>query len=253
MPMRRKRPLYTPPEAQLSLMEGWNDAFGWGLPADAFERAEAALPKLLPCGEDPCSLLVLTPSLAAGTLPDGTPVGPIGRTFQALWDQAVAVQKKGGSMGIVASMSDPIVDCLSLREGTLPPPGLSWERITLQYQCGNRSFENAKEALHASVRPRAFLCAAGVLAAAALHPRWLKEVSKPDHEHDETDHSIWLPGYALTPLHGRPRAPWVGAARLTLLGGNHLDLSLRPLPIDAKPWGSIAPSGYVPIGVHEGG
>ncbi len=255
MPIRRKckPPLFTPPEAQLTVMEGWNADFGWGLPAEVFGCAEAMIPNLDPVGEDPCSVLVLTPSLAGGALSDGTPVGPVGRTFRALWDRAVAVQKKGGTMGIVASMPDPITDCLSLRDGTLPSPGLAWERITLQHQCGNRSFEHAKKAIPPSRRAQAFLCAASVLAAAALHPRWLKEISRPEHEDDETDRSIWLPGYALTPPAGRMRAPWMGAARLSLLGGNHLSLTPRSLPIDAKTWGSNAPSGYVPIGVCEGG
>lgn len=166
--------LFTKPEKQTEKVREWNRVFGWGIPDEAFVEAEKSIPAW---PEEKLVAVVLVPYLADKKAEDDTITTGLERTFYKLWMCAKSEQDasyrwdgydKAGS------------DRLRLLKGIEHKVGLCWEVIDLGCQRNKKPTD---------VRTSKSSPNAGILAAAALHPHWVKSM-----DGDKVPY-VWIPGY----------------------------------------------------------
>ncbi|MFZ2803856.1 MAG: hypothetical protein WA001_01400 [Patescibacteria group bacterium] len=153
--------LFSTTELQLARVREWNKEFGWGIPDEAF----AAVEKSVPAWPDKNLVaVVLVPYLADKANEDGTVTTGLERTFHELWTRAKAEQHANRRWdGYDKAGSDR----LRLLKGIEHKVGLRWEVIDLG--CNrNKKLMNVRNSKSSP--------SAGILAAAALHPNWVKSM-----------------------------------------------------------------------------
>lgn len=173
--------LFVKPESQITRVRAWNHEFGWDIPDEAFATAEKSVPAW---PEQQLVAVVLVPYLGdkSNYLGDksnknGTVTCGIERTFHELWACAKSEQDANWRWdGYDKAGSDG----LRLLKGLEHKIGLRWEVIDLGCQ------RNTKPCDVRSSKPSPN---AGILAAAALHPQWVKRM-----DGDKVPY-VWLPGY----------------------------------------------------------
>ena len=169
--------LFTSPEKQIEKVRAWNKEFGWGIPDEAFAAAEKSVP-VWP--EEKLVAVVLVPYLADKTNEDETVTSGLERTFHELWARAKAEQD-GSWRWDGYDKAGP--ERLRLHKGIEHKVGLRWEVISLGSQRNKKPCDvrSAKSSPHA-----------GILAAAALHPQWVKSM-----DGDKVPYA-WIPGYEVS-------------------------------------------------------
>jgi len=181
--------VFTSPEQQLTRIREWNREFGWGISDEAFAEAEKSVP-VWP--EEKLVAVVLVPYLADKKVEDDTVTTGLERTFHELWMRAKAEQDANWRWdGYDKAGSDR----LRLHKGIEHKVGLRWEVIDLGCNRNKKPMD---------VRNSKSSPSAGILAAAALHPQWVKSmdgdkvpyVSIPGYEVNVSDESPWhyVPG-----------------------------------------------------------
>jgi hypothetical protein len=182
--------LFTSTEKQIARVREWNREFGWGIPDEAFAAAEKSVP-VWP--EEKLVAVVLVPYLADKANEDETVTSGLERTFHELWARAKSEQDANWRWDGYDKAGP---DRLRLLKGIEYKVGLRWEVINLGSQRNKKPCDvrNSKSSPHA-----------GILAAAALHPNWVKSM-----DGDKVPY-VWVPGYEVTvPGHG----PWAGVPGL---------------------------------------
>lgn len=182
--------LFTSTEKQVARVREWNKEFGWGIPDEAFAEAEKSVPSW---PEEKLVAVVLVPYLADKANEDETVVTGLERTFHELWMRAKAEQDANWRWdGYDKAGSDR----LRLHKGIEHKVGLRWEVIDLGCQRNKKPID---------VRSSKSSPNAGILAAAALHPQWVKSM-----DGDKVPY-VWIPGYEVQIPGGRP---WAGVPHL---------------------------------------
>lgn len=166
---RRIMPLFTHPEEQLDNVRSWNDRYNWGFAPADFARVSSELsalprrtnrmtPVLVPCFET------------------------VHGTFEALWTVvATRFERAWRHPAIIADG-----DHLRLRDGIRHTPGLRWEIIDFAAQWDSATNRFGSPVVTGTdVEP----AHAGVLAAAAHFPVWIREMDGVSVPH------VWLEGY----------------------------------------------------------
>ncbi len=182
--------LFTKPEQQIVRMREWNKQFGWGISDATFSEAERSIPNW---PEEKLVAVVLVPYLADKKCEDETIMSGVERTFHELWARAKSEQDANWRWdGYDKADSDR----LRLLKGVEHEVGLRWEVIDLGCQrkkkpCDVRSAKSSPNA--------------GILAAAALHPQWVKSM-----DGDKVPY-VWLPGYE---INVPDEEPWADVAHL---------------------------------------
>jgi hypothetical protein len=168
--------LFTPPKQQIEAIARWNHAFGWGLPDRAFLKVKCAIPNW---PKDQLTALVLVPYLTDKKDHNGNAVSGIERTFHELWKCAKSRQDAGWRY---EGLCETNPGYLYLLKGARHRPGLRWEIIDLESHRNKRpcSARSAISSPHA-----------GILAAAALHPTWIKSMDGGKVPY------VWIPGYEI--------------------------------------------------------
>lgn len=182
--------LFTSTEKQITRMRAWNKEFGWGIPDEAFAAAEKSVPAW---PEEKLVAVVLVPYLADKKAEDDTVTTGLERTFHELWMCAKAEQDANWRWhGYDKAGSDR----LRLLKGIEHKVGLRWEVIDLGCQRNKKPMD---------VRSSKSSPNAGILAAAALHPQWVKSM-----DGDKVPY-VWIPGYEVqVPVYD----PWAGVPNL---------------------------------------
>ncbi|MFH1621099.1 MAG: hypothetical protein ABIB04_03365 [Patescibacteria group bacterium] len=175
--------LFTSTEKQIARVREWNKEFGWGIPDEAFAAAEKSVPAW---PEEKLVAVVLVPYLADKKAEDDTVMTGLERTFHELWMRAKAEQDANWRWdGYDKAGSDR----LRLHKGIEHKVGLRWEVIDLGCQ-RNKKPEDVRSAKSS---PNA-----GILAAAALHPQWVKSM-----DGDKVPY-VFLSGYEVQVPGGKP-------------------------------------------------
>ena len=193
---------FTKPEQQLVRVREWNKQFGWGISDAAFSEAERSIPNW---PEEKLVAVVLVPYLADKKREDETIMSGVERTFHELWARAKSEQDANWRWdGYDKADSDR----LRLLKGVEHKVSLRWEVIDLGCQrnkkpCDVRSAKSSPNA--------------GILAAAALHPQWVKSM-----DGDKVPY-VWLPGYEVQVPGERP---WAGVPYLFFDRGDR-EIELR--------------------------
>jgi len=182
--------LFTKPEEQIEKVRKWNREFGWGIPDEAFAAAEKSVPAW---PEEKLVAVVLVPYLTDKTNEDETVTSGLERTFHELWARAKSEQDANWRWDGYDKAGP---DRLRLHKGIEHKVGLRWEVIDLGAQRNKKPHDvrSAKSSPHA-----------GILAAAALHPQWVKSM-----DGDKVPY-VWVPGYEVT-VPGFE--PWAGVPSL---------------------------------------
>ncbi len=168
--------LFTKPHAQIARMREWNREFGWGIPEGDFAAAEKSVPAW---PKEKLVAVVLVPDLPANPNEDGTVTYGFERTFHELWARASAEQDAGWRYDNAGPVR------LGLLKGIEHNPGIRWEVIDL----GCQRYCKPCDVRHPDRSPHA-----GILAAAALHPEWIKAMDGTNVPY------VFAPGYvARTP------------------------------------------------------
>jgi len=162
---------FTKPSQQLEKIREWNQAFGWDFSSGELLVAESIIP---PWPQGSLSALVLVPYLADKQEKDGTITPGFIRTFHVLWSRARPEQRSNKLWGGY-DMTRP--SNLRLCDGIEHKPGLRWESIILDAHRGEKPSDPNK------------LPHAGILAAAALHPEWVKRMTGRNVPY------VLIPGY----------------------------------------------------------
>ncbi len=165
--------MFTTPEHQIRKIQQWNQQYGWNIPAEFFAEAGRTIP-VWP--EEELVAVVLVPYLTDIRENHELVMTGMERTFRELVARAMAEQKHGSTM---CHRTDK--DHLRLYQGGRHRPGLRWEVIDVGL---HRNRASAEMRSVAESPP-----SAGILAAAALHPEWVKSMG---HVHVP---SVWIPGY----------------------------------------------------------
>ncbi len=182
--------LFTSTEKQIVRVREWNKEFGWGISDEAFASAEKSVPAW---PEEKLVAVVLVPYLADRQAEDDTVTTGLERTFHELWMRAKAEQDASWRWdGYDKAGSDR----LRLHKGIEHKVGLRWEVIDLGCSRNKKPMDvrNAKSSPHA-----------GILAAAALHPNWVKSM-----DGDKVPY-VFAPGYEVQVPDERP---WTNVPRL---------------------------------------
>lgn len=166
--------LFTKPEDQLKRVREWNLERGWGVSDEVFAEAEKSIPAV---PEDDLVAVVLVPYLTEVRKKDKIVMTGVERTFQELWALAKAEQQANWRWDGYDKAGP---ERLRLLKGIEHTPGLRWEVIDLGANRNRKpeDVRNAKRSPHA-----------GILAAAALHPEWVRAMD------GENVPYVWLPGY----------------------------------------------------------
>lgn len=161
--------LFISPQDQLAQVRAWNEEYGWGF-TDG-ELHGAAESHILRRSADRLTTLVLVPYF-----------GDFWTTFCKLWELARSRQERysvswGGFSGL------PEENLRLLPGITHPGKCLRWEKIDLGAirGCSPGRVRDPKTSPHA-----------GILAAAALHPNWVRAMD------GDFVPRVWLPGYQVT-------------------------------------------------------
>ncbi len=180
--------LFTPTSAQLTRVRVLNTERGWGFTDEDFAEAEASVPEW-PDGK----LVAVT---LVPYLPDGNGMGGVERTFQKLWRVVTSVHEDGYR----GSCYDEGWYGLRLLDGIGHPAQgksvLRWELIDLGCNRNRKPVDvrNPETSPHA-----------GILAAVALHPAWIKAMDGNNVPY------VWAPGYEVSiPT----KTPWEGTPSL---------------------------------------
>jgi len=203
--------LFVKPEAQIKKVREWNGRFVWGLPEEAFVAAEKSVPEW---PETQLVAVVLVPYLYDKTDDNESVTSGLERTFHELWKCAMSRQKTSWRWDGYRKAGP---DRLRLLKGIEHKFGLRWEVIDLgslrnKKPCDVRSAESSPHA--------------GILAAAALHPRWVKSM-----DGDKVPF-VWMPGYEVS-VPGME--PWKATPRLSGCGSK-VDLGCNSGIDGSLPW-----------------
>jgi hypothetical protein len=177
--------LFTTTGKQIARVREWNKEFGWGISDEAFAEAEKPVPAW---PEEKLVAVVLVPYLADKANEDETVTTGLERTFHELWMRAKAEQDANWRWdGYDKAGSDR----LRLHKGIEHKVGLRWEVIDLGCNRNKKPMDvrSSKSSPHA-----------GILAAAALHPNWVKSM-----DGDKVPY-VWIPGYEVQVPGERPWA-----------------------------------------------
>ncbi|MCR4256687.1 MAG: hypothetical protein NUW08_03205 [Candidatus Uhrbacteria bacterium] len=189
--------LFTTTEKQVARVREWNKEFGWGIPDVELAEAEKSVPAW---PEEKLVAVVLVPYLADKASEDETVTSGLERTFHELWMRAKAEQDADWRWdGYDKADSNR----LRLLSGIEHKVGLRWEVIDLGSQRNKKPMD---------VRSSKSSPNAGILAAAALHPNWVKST-----DGDKVPY-VWIPGYEVQVPGGRP---WADVPGLGFGRGNH--------------------------------
>lgn len=178
--------IFLSPGKQIARVRRLNLKRKWGFTDKDFRQAETSIPKW---PEDKLVAVTLVPYLD-----DEKMCKRIKRTFRELWEVAASAQHaswiRGGNTD-----SDP----LRLLKGATHQPGLRWEVIDLGCNRSQPPVEirSSKSSPHA-----------GILAAAMLHPEWVK------HMDGDNVPYVWLPGYEANVA---DRHPWKDVPTLSFV------------------------------------
>ena len=189
--------LFTRQQEQIDRVREWNKERAWGIPAEAFAEAEKFVPAW---PEDELTAVILVPYLdnKKNKKSEITMTG-VERTFRELWTCAASEQDKSWCWD---GYDNAGPERLRLLKGVEHKPGLFWEVINLGIDC-NRKPEDVRSAERS---PHA-----GILAAAALHPKWVKSMDGYKVPY------VWIPGYEVSaPGEGL----WTGAPNLRFFSTN---------------------------------
>ena len=172
--------IFTSADKQIARVREWKKEFGWGISDEAF----AAVKKSVPAWpEQKLVAVVLVPYLADKANEDETVTTGLERTFHELWMRAKSEQDANWHWdGYDKAGSDR----LRLHKGIEHPSTSSgqaillWEVIDLGCNRNKKPMDvrNSKSSPHA-----------GILAAAALHPNWVKSM-----DGDKVPY-VFAPGY----------------------------------------------------------
>lgn len=171
--------LFAPVEAQLALVRKCNAEREWGFTEEDFRHAEHNIPSW---PEDRLVAVVLVPYLTDKRNREGeTLMSGIQRTFLELPEVTTTEQKMDWRWRAGEADSGP--DHLRLHEGIQHRPGLRWEVIDLGANWNKEDGLSPEKARS----PRS--AHAGILAAAALHPNWVKAMDGKNVPF------VWISGY----------------------------------------------------------
>lgn len=166
--------------------------WGWDIPDLAFAEAKKSVPAW---PEEELGAVVLVPYLADMGTEHGVTKTGLERTFHELWVRAKAGQ--GGRSWCYEGYKNNGSNGLRLLEGIKHEIGLRWEVIDFGCQ-RNKSPQDVRSS---SSSPHA-----GILAAAALHPEWIRSMDGRDVPY------VWIPGYEVNVVGEWP--PWADTPRL---------------------------------------
>lgn len=166
--------LFTSTEKQIVRVREWNREFSWGISDEAFAEAEKSVPAW---PEQKLVAVVLVPYLVDKTNEDETVMTGLERTFHELWMRAKSEQDANWRWNGYDKAGS---DRLRLLNGIEHKVGLRWEVIDL----GCNRNKKPMDVRNAKSSPNA-----GILAAAALHPQWVKSM-----DGDKVPY-VWIPGY----------------------------------------------------------
>lgn len=174
---------FVSPEVQIANIRRWNEGRGWGFGEADF--ANLPHPPAWPGGV--LAMVALVPYLS-----DGNGVGGTQRTFDELWEVAASRWPKHRRDEDL--LSDP--EHLRYFGARSHEPGLRWETIDLG---ANWDKENGIMVMSVRARRTSFP-GAGILAAAAHHPEWVRAM----HMERVIVPRPCLAGYEITTLDGPP-------------------------------------------------
>lgn len=181
--------LFTKPEKQIERVREWNKEFGWGISDEAFAEAEKSVPAW---PEEKLVAVVLVPYLADKKAEDDTVTTGLERTFHELWMRAKAEQDANWRWdGYDKAGSDR----LRLHKG-IEHPSTSSGHAMLRWEVIDLGCNRNKKPM--DVRSSKSSPNAGILAAAALHPQWVKSM-----DCDKVPY-VWIPGYEVQVPDGEP-------------------------------------------------
>ncbi len=179
--------LFVPSDVQIKNVKCWNQRSGWGFSEEDF----AKLPPPPAWPDSPLVAVVLTPYL-----PDTPEVKGVQRTFDEHW--AIAAARQRNSWRWDELLSDP--EHLQLFPGITHEPGLRWEVVDL-----GANWDPKNDIAPLAVRSPERSPHAAILAAAAHHPVWVRQMD------GVTIPYVWLSGYQVT-VPGRSawqHVPWL--------------------------------------------
>ncbi len=184
--------LFTPAAEQIARVREWNKEFVWGFSDEAFAEAEKSIPAW---PENKLVAVVLVPYLS-----------DIHRTFHELWMRAAAEQDSSVRLKVYDSL-ESIGLCLL---PGIEHPSTSSERVALRWEVidfgsGHGHQPTEKDRRNAMISPHA-----GILAAAALHPNWVKRMNGHRVPY------VFLPGYEMQiPAEHLWPWPWTAMPKLS--------------------------------------
>lgn len=189
-----RRTMFVPPRTQLINLCRWNAARGWGFSEDdisQLEREIPAEPESTDDGKLQLKARVLEIHLPDG--PDGTP--GVRRTFDELWE--IVVREQGMRPCHLFGLAPKAR--IALSPGDEHAAGLRWRVIDLGHgwPAAGTERRGPRGTAPRSLPSGAERPHAGLLAAAAHFPMWLRRM---DGKHVPY---VWLPGYELL---GMPHA-----------------------------------------------
>lgn len=161
-------------EEQVGNIRKWNKKFGWGFSEEQVAVALQSAP-IWPT-HSPLTVAVLVPYLET-----------VGKTFEALWTIAKSCQKDSWRYEGLYSEADKL-RLLELKDSKIDhKPGLRWEVIDLA-----ANWDKKDGIVPATVQDPKTSPHAGILAAAAHFPKWVRKMD------DINVPYVWLPGYQAT-------------------------------------------------------
>ncbi len=167
--------LFRTPERQIRTIRQWSQEFGWNIPPESFAEAARTIPAW---PEEKLVAVVLVPYLTDIRENHELVMTGMERTFRELSARFMAGHKEARTM---CNSTD--ANHLRLYPSGRHRPGLFWEVIDL----GSHPGKAIQDVHHSPVEPPP---GAGVLAAAALHPEWVRSMS-----HEGPIPFVWFTGY----------------------------------------------------------
>lgn len=201
--------LFTSTEKQIARVREWNKEFGWGIPDEAFAKAEKSVPAWPSSSsarpEEKLIAVVLVPYIADKKEEDDTVTTGLERTFHELWMRAKAEQDANWRWDGYDKAGP---ERLRLLKGIEHPSTNSGQAI-LRWEVIDLGCNRNKKPM--DVRSSKSSPSAGILAAAALHPNWVKSM-----DGDKVPY-VWIPGYEVQVPGGKP---WALVPYLNFGSGN---------------------------------
>lgn len=191
--------MFVPPRVQLCNLVRWNERRGWGFSDDDVTALEREIPPEPPAAPGRLRLRARVLEIHLPDGRDGTPGHR--RTFDELWD--IVVREHGArpchlfglaeAFGMKDGRGNPLATSLALAPGMTHAPGLRWRTIDLGH-----GWPDPDPACHpfCGLAPARLPTGierphAGILAAAAHFPLWLRRMDGTKVPY------VWLPGYEL--------------------------------------------------------